>query len=348
MYAKGIEEAKAVRCRAAEWSERAWMILFVGIFLFIGTAQYARAQDAMPATSTAETPPTGAPGPGVETERSDPPVEWTDFGYLPTWTEGGLGSADTPERVASVLKTVALLTFLTLAPGMLVLITCFTRIIIVLSFLRRALATQTLPPDQVLVGLALFLTIFIMAPTWERAWETGLKPYLDGSLDPMTGEPMGQREAFERMLEPQRSFMLACLSANDGLEEVEFFMGVSGHRERVDGVQYWIGDGGRRVEKTEDLRPADIPTIVLIPAFITSELKRGFWMGFLLYLPFLIVDIVIASVLMSMGMMMLPPVMISLPFKIVLFVIVDGWRLLMEGIVTSFPPDMLEFYTSLI
>ncbi len=245
---------------------------------------------------------------------------------LPVVTRDGLVPAKTPAQVASVLQTVALLTFLTLAPSLLILTTCFTRIIVVLSFLRRALATQNLPPDQVLIGIGLFLTIFIMAPTWEISWNDGIKPYLDGKVMPDTGRRMTQTEMLDRVLAPNRAFMFACLKANRGEEEVRFFMGLY----------------GKPIDDIALFKPEHMPTHVLIPAFITSELKRAFWMGFLLYLPFLIVDMVIASILMSMGMMMLPPVMISLPFKIILFVLVDGWRLLMEGLLSSFPVSVVH------
>ncbi len=238
---------------------------------------------------------------------------------LPTVEGGSLATAETPRQVASVLQTLLVLTFLGLAPSFLILTTCFTRIVVVLGFLRRALATQTLPPDQVMIGLALFLTIFIMAPTWEASYEEGIRPFLDGEL--VEGEPMSFQTAFARTVAPQRAFMYRCLEANRGGPDIHFFMAVA----------------GRPVEPGARLVLGDVPLHVLIPAFITAELKRAFWMGFLLYLPFLILDVVIASVLMSMGMMMLPPVMVSLPFKIILFVLVDGWRLLMEGIVRSFP-----------
>jgi len=245
---------------------------------------------------------------------------------LPVVTKDGLVPAKTPAQVASVLQTVALLTFLTLAPSLLILTTCFTRIIVVLSFLRRALATQNLPPDQVLIGIGLFLTIFIMAPTWEISWNDGIKPYLDGKIMPDTGRRMTQAEMIDRSLAPNRAFMFACLKANRGEEEVRFFTGLY----------------GKPIDDIALFKPEHMSTHVLIPAFITSELKRAFWMGFLLYLPFLVVDVVIASILMSMGMMMLPPVMISLPFKIILFVLVDGWRLLMEGLLSSFPVSVVH------
>ncbi len=271
--------------------------------------------------------------------RLDPKPEY----YLPIVDDGGLRPAKTTDEVATVLQTVALLTVLTLAPSILIMMTCFTRIIIVLGFMRKALATQTLPPDQVLVGLGLFLTLFIMAPTWEKAWDSGLKPFLDGEVSPQTGQPLSQSEAFQRVLAPQREFMFACLDGNEGTEDLLFFFGVSGHKQVDERGEYYIGADGRRIDAVQDIRREDISTMVLIPAFMTAELRRSFWMGFLLYIPFLILDLVISSVLMAMGMMMLPPVMISLPFKIILFVLVDGWRLLMEGLVTSFPLDVVGF-----
>ena len=254
---------------------------------------------------------------------------------LPYWGPDGLSTADTPEKLASVLQLIAMITLITLAPGILVMVTCFTRILIVMGFIRRALATQTLPPDQVMVGLSLFLTFFIMYPTWKTSWTEGLMPYFDGTPVAMEAgmapRPMTQVEAFERVLAPHRAFMFACLEQNEGREELYFFMGMAGERITP--------------EREGTITRADVPTHALIPAFITAELRRAFWMGFLLYLPFLILDMAISSVLMSMGMMMLPPVMISLPFKIILFVMVDGWRLLMEGVVTSFPESVLSSMT---
>jgi flagellar biosynthetic protein FliP len=240
---------------------------------------------------------------------------------VPTVRNGSLATAESPRQVATVLVTVAMLTFLTLSPSVLIMTTCFTRIVIVMGFLRRALATQQLPPNPVIMGMALFLTVFVMYPTWEIAWQSGLHPYIEGAIDQETGEPLSTEAAFERTLAPVRVFMFRCLNENGGREEVETFLAIS----------------GREVAVNEDLTREKIPTHVLVPAFVTSELKRAFWMGFMLYLPFLVVDMVISSVLMSMGMMMLPPVMISLPFKVILFVMVDGWNLLMKGLVLSFP-----------
>ena len=283
-------------------------------------------------------------GPGDVTGPQPIPQGVTDLSFLPTIDEGTLTAAKTPSQVASVLQIVALLTIIGLAPGILMVTTCFLRIMIVLSFLRKALGTQTMPPDKILVGIAFILSVFIMAPTWEKSWDEGMKPYFDDAVDPATGQKMTQSEMFSRALSPVRKFMFSCLTANEGEEEVRFFMGVSGHQiKSADGGVYWVGENNRHVEEFTELQLADIPTFVLVPAFVTSEMKRAFWMGFLLYLPFLILDMVIASVLMSMGMMMLPPAMVSMPFKLILFILVDGWRLLMEALVTSFPPDMLAF-----
>lgn len=310
-------------------------ILILILFCFASVAIYAG--DSPPPRSS-----TSGPGDVV----SPPPIPSNalDLSFLPTIESGGLAPANTPEKVASVLQIIVLLTFITLAPGLLMLLTCFLRILIVFSFLRRALGTQTMPPDQMLVGIALVLTVFIMYPTWTQSWENGLQPFLTESLDPVTGQALTQREMFTRMLEPQRDFMMRCLEANDGLPEIEFFMGVSGHQQRnANNDIVWIGENGRELTQSTELLLSDIPTVVLIPSFISSELKRAFWMGFLLYLPFLIMDMVISSILMSMGMMMLPPVMISLPFKIVMFILIDGWQLLMEATVMSFPPSVLNF-----
>jgi flagellar biosynthetic protein FliP len=197
--------------------------------------------------------------------------------------------------------------------------TCFTRIAIVFGFLRRALATQQLPPNSVIMGMALFLTFYVMTPTWEKCWENGLGPFLKGDL--IEGRPITQEEAFEKTMAPIRMFMFMCLEENNARDELELFIRISGD------------ELPENATITRDM----VSNTVLIPAFITSELKRSFWMGFLIYLPFLVIDMVISSVLMSMGMMMLPPVMISLPFKIILFVLVDGWNLLIEGLVLSFP-----------
>jgi flagellar biosynthetic protein FliP len=197
-----------------------------------------------------------------------------------------------------------LLTVLSLAPAILITVTSFTRIIVVLSFLRNALGTQTTPPNYVLVSLALFLTGFVMAPTLETAYNNGIAPLI--------AERITEEQAFERTTAPLHDFMM--------------------HNVRDQDLQLFAGMA--KVDTAEDAK--DIPLRVVVPAFMISELRRAFEIGFLLFLPFLIIDLVIASILMSMGMMMLPPVTISLPFKLIFFVLVDGWYLVAGSLVQSF------------
>ncbi|MGO0121707.1 flagellar type III secretion system pore protein FliP [Desulfothermobacter acidiphilus] len=211
---------------------------------------------------------------------------------------------DNPVQVVDVVKILLLLTILSLVPAILILMTSFTRIVIVLSLLRNALGTHQAPPNQVLVGLALFLTVFIMAPVYERINREAIQPYLANQIT--------RQEAEVRGLAPVKEFMLRQVREKD----LALFVNLAHIPQPVD-------------------REA-IPLRVLIPAFLISELKTAFAMGFLLYLPFLVIDMVVASVLMSMGMFMLPPVMISLPFKLLLFVLVDGWYLVVKSLVESF------------
>jgi flagellar biosynthesis protein FliP len=211
-----------------------------------------------------------------------------------------------PDEIGTTLLLFLLLTVLSLAPAIVVMTTSFLRLIVVLGFLRQAMATQQTPPNQVLIGLALFLTFFIMWPTYQQVYDTAIIPYMDPAI------PMSQQEAFERGLEPIREFMFRQVNARD----VALFLEISG-RGQPD-------------------TPDDVPTHVLIPAFITSELKIAFQIGFVIYIPFLIIDMVVASTLMAMGMMMLPPVFVSLPFKIIMFVLADGWYLLIGSLVRSF------------
>ncbi len=208
-----------------------------------------------------------------------------------------LGNTDT-------LDIIYLMTVIVLIPSILIMTTCFTRIVIVLSLLRNALGLQQTPPNQVMIGVALFLTLFIMSPAINEIRTEAYIPYTNGEIS--------QQELFERAMDPLREFMLR----NTKAENLNFFLDVS--------------DSPR----PEDY--SDIPTTVIIPAFITSELTRAFLMGFLLYLPFLIIDIVVASTLTSMGMIMLPPTMISLPFKLMLFVLVNGWQMTFQTLITGF------------
>lgn len=216
----------------------------------------------------------------------------------------GLKSTNNPQEIVNTIKIIMALTVLTLAPAILIMMTSFTRIIIVLSFVRQALGTQQMPPNQLLVGLALFLTLFIMSPFLSQINETALQPYLAGN--------MSNEVALEKSLAPIRKFMF--------------------NQTRDSDLALFVELAGNVKPKTR----ADVPTTTLIPAFIISELKTAFQIGFIIYLPFLVIDMVASSVLMAMGMMMLPPVIISLPFKIMLFVFVDGWALLIGSIVKSF------------
>ena len=216
----------------------------------------------------------------------------------------GFEDADDPEKVSSALQILVLLTILTLAPAILIMTTSFARIIIVLSFLRQAMGTQQTPPTQILIGLALFLTMFVMGPVWSEINEGALKPYME--------EELGQFEALKLAEIPIKRFMLNHTREKD----LSLFVNLS-----------------------EDKNPQseeDVSIQTVVPAFIISELKTAFQIGFLIYIPFLILDMVVASILLSMGMMMLPPVLISLPFKLMLFVMVDGWYLTVGSLMRSF------------
>ena len=215
-----------------------------------------------------------------------------------------VGTAENPQQVASTLQVIAVLTLATLAPGILMMTTSFVRIVVIISFLRNALATQNVPPNQVIISLALFLTFYIMAPYWSQANDNGLQPYLAGQIS--------QEEALTNVLEPMREFMFR------QTREADLALFVN------------LADAPRPESQEE------VSTFVLIPAFIISELKTAFQIGFMIYVPFIVIDMIVATTLMSMGMMMLPPVMISLPFKILLFVMIDGWHLLIQSIIVSF------------
>jgi flagellar biosynthesis protein FliP len=215
----------------------------------------------------------------------------------------GMEDVDDPGKVSSALQILFLLTILTLAPSILIMTTSFARIIIVLSFLRQAMGTQQTPPTQILIGLGLFLTLFVMGPTWSEINQNALQPYLN--------EEISQMDALKLAEEPIKRFMLKQTREKD----LSLFVDMAGS-QATSGVEVEIQS--------------------LIPAFIISELKTAFQIGFLIYIPFLILDMVVASILLSMGMMMLPPVLISLPFKLMLFVMVDGWYLTVGSLVRSF------------
>lgn len=218
----------------------------------------------------------------------------------------GGGGNNPNSSTLRIIQLVALTTVLSVAPSILVMVTSFTRMVIVLGFLRQALGTMQSPPNMVMVSLAMFLTAFVMAPTFEQSWSQGIQPYMDGQLEEM--------EAFDKSVKPLHAFM----SRHVRPQDVRLFMDLS--------------------RAPEAATSAEVPLKALIPAFMISELRRAFEMGFLIFLPFIIIDMVIASVLMSMGMMMIPPAQIALPFKLIFFVLVDGWYMIVGSLVQSFGP----------
>ncbi len=215
-----------------------------------------------------------------------------------------LDKADSPEEMSVALQILILLTVLTLAPAIIIMLTSFIRIVVVFSFLRQAVGTHQMPPNQLLIGMALILTAFVMAPAIETINKTAVQPYMAGEIN--------QTEAFEAGIKPLREFMLRQVREKD----LALFVSLSNIPQ----------------PETQD----DLPIHLIVPGFVISEFRIAFQIGFLLYIPFLVIDMVVASVLMSMGMLMLPPIMVSLPFKILLFVLVDGWYLIVKSIVASF------------
>ncbi len=222
---------------------------------------------------------------------------------LPTVTFG-IEDAESPQQVSSALQIIFVLTILSVAPAIILMMTCFTRIVIVLGFIRQAMGTQNMPPTQIIIGLSLFLSFFIMSPTINEINDTALQPYIN--------EEIGQSEAFDKAVTSMRGFMFKHVKES----ELELISGLT------------LDDAPEDAD--------DIPTTTLIPAFMLSELKTAFSMGFMVYIPFLVIDMIVASVLMSMGMMMLPPVIISMPFKLLLFILVDGWSLIVGSLIKSF------------
>lgn len=222
---------------------------------------------------------------------------------LPTLSVG-IKEANTPAEVSTALQVLLVLTILTVAPAILLMTTAFTRIVIVLGFVRQAMGTQNTPPNQVMLGLALFLTLFIMAPTFNTINTEAFQPYMQQKIT--------QQQALERSVGVMRDFMFS--QVQEG--ELQLFIDIT------------------KEEQPEDKKA--ISSTILVPAFMLSELKRAFQMGFMIYVPFLVIDMLVASVLMAMGMMMLPPIVISLPFKLLLFVLVDGWQLVIGSLVKSF------------
>ncbi len=215
-----------------------------------------------------------------------------------------LSAPNTPEQLVTSLNVVIVLTLLVLAPSIIMVMTSFIRLVVVFSFLRQALGTQQMPPSQLMVALAMILTFFIMQPVGQKAYDRAIKPYIQKKI--------GYEEAFTKAVKPFKSFMIR----NTREKDLALFFRI------------------RKMKNPKNID--DVPLMVAIPAFMISELKTAFEIGFLIYMPFLVIDMVVSSVLMSMGMMMLPPVMISLPFKLLIFVLVDGWNLLVGNLVESF------------
>jgi flagellar biosynthesis protein FliP len=215
-----------------------------------------------------------------------------------------IGKATNPEDVSVTLQILFLMTVLSLAPALLILTTAFTRIIIVLHFLKQAMGTPQMPPPQILLGLAMFLTFFVMAPVWEKVNTDAIQPYMN--------KKMSMTDAYDKAVVPLKDFMFK--------------------QTREEDLALFVKMSGMNKPATRN----DVPLQVLVPSFAISELRIGFQMGFVLFVPFLIIDLVVASILMSMGMMMLPPSMVSLPFKILLFILVDGWHLIIGSLISSF------------
>ena len=266
---------------------------------WVAAATSAAAQDAAvppPAPSVAETA-----APAAESQAGPRPAG-LDVNEI-------VSDATRPSRVASTIQVLLLVTVLALAPSILVMMTSFTRIIVVLGLLRQAMATQQLPPNQVLIGLALFMTFVVMGPVYSQVHDDAVAPYLAGEID----QPTALAAATTRV----RAFMIRQVEAGENTDDVYLFL-------------------NDELAARPNLMWGDVPTMTLIPAYVISELKIAFLMGFRVYLPFLIIDMVIASILISMGMLMLPPVLISLPFKLLLFVLVDGWHLVVRTLMVSF------------
>jgi flagellar biosynthetic protein FliP len=286
------DSKKAVATMKQRWT--LWIVALSLILLLPGgaRAQAVQPERAVDLPGASNTAASVTPGSGAK----------------PAGSSFQLPDLSKRENLSSAMQLIVILTILSLAPAILIMMTSFTRIIIVMSLLRQALGTQQLPPNQILVGLSLFMTFLVMRPTWEKVNSQALQPYLNGAIE--------QKEALDRAQIPLRQFMLRQIDKSDNWEDVYMFAHASG--------------------QPEPKNLSEVGTLTIIPAFVLSELKTAFLLGFKIYLPFLIIDMVISAVLISMGMMMLPPVLISLPFKLLLFVLVDGWHLITGSLMGSF------------
>lgn len=281
-------------------------VLFIMAITVLAGNVYGIPVYATTTQSTTSSNGNGSESQGTSNTTSDNGDSTKENGGFSLTYDSGSGTGE----LSGSVQILLVLTIISLAPSILIMLTSFTRIIIVLHFTRAALNTQTAPPNQVLIGLALFLTVFIMSPVFHQINEDAIQPYNKGEIS--------QEVAIEKGMEPLREFMYGQTKRKD----VQLFMDISGEIDKVENPN----------EFTED----DIPTYVLVPSFIISELRTAFIIGFLIYIPFIVIDMVVASVLMSMGMMMLPPTTISMPFKILLFVLADGWSLVIGNLVKTF------------
>lgn len=298
-----------------------FLLTGVLIALFCGLRAYAASSDdgntsQSVATSGSSAGESSGSGNSAASGESGSGLKPGDYTSDPASSVGTPGSSVLQEVIgvdaSQPLEIIILLTLIALAPSILIMMTCFMRIVIVLGFLRSAMQTQNTPPNMVLTGIALFLTIFIMAPVFSEINDTAYQPYVN--------EKITTQEALETASVPLKRFMLKQTSNDD----LEFFIKLS---------KTEIPEG---TELTDEYKQNELPLTTIIPSFIISELKRAFQMGFMIFLPFLIIDIVVGSTLMSMGMMMLPPAMISMPFKILVFVLADGWNLMIGSLVASY------------
>jgi flagellar biosynthesis protein FliP len=285
-----------MRMDSRRWFGCAWMIAMLLAVLPARSAQAQETTGNIPSESRSPLPPLQS-SPSVPSLANPTPAPSLS---IPDLTK--------KETFSAAMQIIVLLTVLSLAPAILLMMTSFTRIIIVLSLLRQAIGTQQLPPNQIVIGLSLFMTFLIMGPTWQRVNDEAVKPYMNGT--------MTQSDALQAAQVPMRDFMIRQIELNKNDDDVRM-MQLMAH-------------------KPEPKTWEDVSTVTLIPAYMLSELKTAFIMGFKIYLPFLIIDVVISTILISMGMMMLPPVLISLPFKLLLFVLVNGWHLITASLISSF------------
>lgn len=290
-------------------------LFIIGLVWIVGSA-LGLAQDRAGASTNAADPATSADSPSASTTPVPPAP--TIVSRAPLSIEsiesfaGGPEEWTSPEGLSSSLQIMLLLTVLSLAPAILLMTTCYVRIIIVLGLLRQAIGLQALPPSQVMTSIALFMTLFVMTPVWTRVYDDAIEPYTNPSVE------MSLEEAYEKGAVPIREFMSQQIDNAGNQDDVLLFF-------------EYMDDEAPLPSSFED-----VPMRVLLPAYILSELKTAFLMGFQIYLPFLVIDLVVASVTISMGMLMLPPQVISLPFKLLLFVLVDGWRLVVQMLMDSF------------